>query len=253
LTVQTVRGAIGLLTRFPVATSATDRPGARAFGLVGAAVGAVGAVPLVVLGSLAGEPWLGAIVALAMTAVVTGAMHLDGLADTADALLARDAEAADRARKDPRLGVGGVSALIFVIGVQAAALASVIGSAGALTAGLALLVASAIARVVPVVAVRAMPARVGGSAMGGWFGAHVSLGDSLVAAASAAALVTAAAIALGVGGTGLAVAAILELAAGVAITATITMARGGVDGDGIGAAIELSAAVGLAATAVLVG
>jgi adenosylcobinamide-GDP ribazoletransferase len=248
-----MRGAIGLLTRFPVATSSTDRPGARAFGLVGAAVGIVGAVPLVLLGSSAGEPWLGAIVALATTALVTGAMHLDGLADTADALLARDAEAADRARKDPRLGVGGVSALIFVIGVQAAALASLIGSVGALTAGLALVVATAIARVIPVVAVRAMPTPAGASAMGGWFGAHVTLGDALLAAGSAAALVAAAAIALGEGGTGLAVAAILELAAGVAITAAITMARGRLDGDGIGAAIELSVAVGLASMAVLVG
>jgi adenosylcobinamide-GDP ribazoletransferase len=248
-----MRGAIGLLTRFPVATSTTDRPGARAFGLVGAAVGLVGAVPLVLLGSLAGEPWLGAIVALATTALVTGAMHLDGLADTADALLARDAEAADRARKDPRLGVGGVSALIFVIAVQAAAVASLIGSSGALTAGVTLLVGTAIARVVPVVAVRAMPAPVGASAMGGWFGARVTLVDALLAAGSVAALVAAAAIGLGDGGTGLAAAAILQLAAGVAITATITMARGSLDGDGIGAATELSAAVGLAAMAVLVG
>jgi hypothetical protein len=70
--------------------------GAIAFPLIGAVVGLIGAAPLVLLGWL--QP-LSSLLALAVIAVVTGALHLDGLADTADALLARTgSEPTERAR-----------------------------------------------------------------------------------------------------------------------------------------------------------
>jgi len=243
---ETVRDAIGLLTRLPVAVAGKDRPGAAAFAVVGAA----GAVPLVLLGGPAGEPVLGAIAAIATVAMITGALHLDGLADTADALLARDAPAAERARTDPNLGAGGAIALVLAIAVEIAALASIVDTDGVVVAGSAFVAVTALSRVVPVVAVRALPARAASHGLGSWFGASVSRADAIVAAGTAA-LVVAAAIATSSAGWTLAVAALTELVIGLAVAAAIVRARGVLDGDGMGAAIELSVVAGLVATAVV--
>ena len=78
----------------------------------------------------AGEPVLAGILAVGAMTVLTGALHLDGLADTADALLAPDRATAERARKDPAVGPGGAVALILVLGIEVAALASLASSAG---------------------------------------------------------------------------------------------------------------------------
>src|SRR3954462_4187346 len=112
---STVRSALALLTRFPVATATTDTPGAAAFALVGAGVGIVGAIPYAIVAGPLGEPRVGAVAAIAAMAVATGALHLDGLADTADAVMARDRDSAERARKDPRGGAGGVVGLGIVL------------------------------------------------------------------------------------------------------------------------------------------
>ena len=53
-----------------------------------------------------GHPGPAAISALAIVAILSGGLHLDGLADTSDALAA-PAGAADRARTDPRAGIFG--------------------------------------------------------------------------------------------------------------------------------------------------
>lgn len=247
---EAVRGAIGLLTRLPVGTVGTDRPGAAAFALVGAVVGAVGALPLVLLGGLAGEPVLAAIAAIATVAIVTGALHLDGLADTCDALLARDPAAAERARTDPNLGAGGAIGLVLAIAAEIAALASIVGADGVVVAGSAFVVVTAVSRVVPVVAVRTLPARATSRGLGVWFGASVSRADAIVAAATAIVVL---AVAVAIGGTGwtLPVAALIELATGLAAAAAIVHVRGGLDGDGMGAAIEISIVAGLVATAIV--
>jgi adenosylcobinamide-GDP ribazoletransferase len=247
---DTVRGAIGLLTRVPVGTVGTDRPGAAAFALVGALVGALGAGPLALLGGPAAEPVLGAVAAVATVAIVTGALHLDGLADTADALLARDPVAAERARTDPNLGAGGAIALVLAIAAEIASLASIVGADGVVVAGSAFVAVTAIARVVPVVAVRTLPARAASHGLGAWFGASVARADVLVAAGTAA-LVLAAALAVGGMGWPLVVAALIELAIGLAAAGAIVQARGVLDGDGMGAAIEISIVAGLVATAVM--
>jgi adenosylcobinamide-GDP ribazoletransferase len=62
-------------------------------------------------------------------AVLTGGLHLDGLADTADALGARsDRRRALEILRDSRIGGFGALALIFVIGLKAAALAGASGT-----------------------------------------------------------------------------------------------------------------------------
>ena len=101
-----VRAAAGFLTRLPVG-GVSDRVGAAAFGVVGAGIGLLAAVPLVLLGRPV--PLVAAVLAVSVIVLVTGAVHIDGLADTADALAAPSADAAERARNDPRLGSGGVA------------------------------------------------------------------------------------------------------------------------------------------------
>ena len=84
-----VVAAIGFLTRLPVgevAAANPERTGAAAFALVGAAMGTIGAMALLVLGDRA--PLAAGGLAVGAMAVVSGALHLDGLADTADALAA---------------------------------------------------------------------------------------------------------------------------------------------------------------------
>jgi adenosylcobinamide-GDP ribazoletransferase len=62
-------------------------------------------------------------------AVITGALHLDGLADTADGLFShRPREQKLEIMKDPRTGVMGVLALLFCILLKMAGLAGVIHS-----------------------------------------------------------------------------------------------------------------------------
>jgi adenosylcobinamide-GDP ribazoletransferase len=249
--VTAVRSAVALLTRFPVASADTDSPGAAAFGLVGAVVGVAGGIPLAVLAGPSQEPWLGAVAALAVMAVVTGALHLDGLADTGDALVARDPVAAERARKDPTLGVGGVLAIVLVVTAQLAALVSLASSVGGQRAAAVLIGVVVASRVVPVVAAFAV-ARLGRSdsaSLGSWFSERVATLDVIVAAASAVLMVTA----LGaVSGIVVAVAGIGAVVLGGLVAAAIVTLRRGLDGDGMGAIVELSVVAGLVTAAVMV-
>jgi adenosylcobinamide-GDP ribazoletransferase len=252
-----VRSALALLTRFPVATADTDTPGAAAFAIVGAGVGLVGAIALTVLGGVFEEEWLGAIAAIAMTALVTGALHLDGLGDTADALMARDLEAAERARKDPVLGVGGVIVIVLVVATEIATLVSITTAVGALAAGLVLVSVSTASRVVPLVVTRALGrTTVSPTSLGSWFADRVTAVDMGLAVSSAAVIVVALALAAAsfVGGISAAVVVTGGIAAGVlgtVVAATIVALRRGLDGDGMGAAVELSVVAGLAAAALV--
>jgi adenosylcobinamide-GDP ribazoletransferase len=247
---STVRGAVTLLTRIPLGVVLTDGPGAAAFGLVGGFVGLVGAVPLVVLAGPFAEPWLGAIAAVAAIAVVTGAMHLDGLADTADALTARDAAAAERARKDPSVGPAGVVAIGLVLAGEIAALASLTASVGSVATACVLVSVAATSRILPAMATR-LAGHLLRDGLGGWFAQRVTTTAVVVAAASAAVIV------LGSGWLAATGAWIVLIAAGAAVilggilAAVIVKRRGGLDGDGMGAIVELAVLAGLATAALV--
>ncbi len=123
-------------------------------------------------------------------AVASGAVHLDGLADTTDALLARDAAQAEIARKDPAIGSGGVVALIVVLAIQVAALASLAvlpGDSGPVVAGLACVSAGAVSRALPVVVVLLRGDAIGRVGLGAWFAERVGVLDGISAAVSAGA------------------------------------------------------------------
>ena len=245
---STVRSAVALLTRVPVATAATDTPGAAAFGLVGAGVGLVGAIPFAVLAGPAGEPWIAAVAAVAAMAIVTGALHLDGLADTADAVMARDPDAAERARKDPHLGTGGVVAILLVVAAGIVALVSLATAPGATRGGLVLVAVASASRVVPILVtvvlgrLRPVPT----ATLGTWFAERVTLTDAVVALAS---VVIVSIVLVPIGGSILPIAALVTVIAGCAAGAIVVALRGGLDGDGMGALIELSVVAGLIAAA----
>jgi adenosylcobinamide-GDP ribazoletransferase len=242
-----VRAAVAFLTRFPIGDRLIDRSGAGAFGLVGAGVGLVAAVPFVLLGGLV--PFVGVVAALIALALLSGALHLDGLADTADALVAVGPDAAERARKDPAAGPGGVVAIVAVLGLEATGLAAVLGVAGVAVAAAALVACVTASRSGAVLLAWLQR----GSAIGG-LGAGARFSDTVT---GAAALITAATSALVVGAallvTGSLVAAAAglgSLVAGVVLGGMVARLRRQLDGDGFGASVEVAMAVGLAAGAI---
>ncbi|MFL5642574.1 MAG: adenosylcobinamide-GDP ribazoletransferase [Chloroflexota bacterium] len=243
----TVRAAFALLTRLPLSSSDEASSGAAAFPLVGVVVGLVGAVPLVVAGSA--QPVLGGILAIGAMAVVTGVLHLDGLADTADALVAPYPAAADRARKDPAVGPGGVVALLLVLGTEIAALAGLASGGSGWPAGASLIVAACVARTIPVVAVQTVPGRIPRDGFAGWFAQRVRTFEGVVAVSLATAVTLA--VAAAAGSTAIAFGGAIGAVLGLAAAALIVTLRGQLDGDGLGAVVELTVAAVLTATLLL--
>jgi adenosylcobinamide-GDP ribazoletransferase len=239
--------AVSFLTRLPLGPGEHDRPGAAAFGIVGALLAAVAALPLLAFGELASEPLLGAVIAVAVMVGLSGAMHLDGLADTADALLARDPTAADRARKDPAVGPGGLAAVILVLLVETAALAS-IAAVDVVLGAWTLVIAAGLARVAPVILVRSgrLEPRPGG--LGAWFRQSVTGGALTIAVATAGGLVAVLALATAPLN---ARASLVGGAFGLALGLFLGARRGGMDGDTLGATVELTFASILIAVALV--
>jgi adenosylcobinamide-GDP ribazoletransferase len=234
--------ALAFLTRIPVgrwvALDAEDvARGAVLFPVVGAGVGAL--VGLVAVGLDARLSVLVAAgLAVALETLLTGGIHLDALADSADGLGAATRERALEIMREPTIGAFGASALALELLVKTAALAAVAGGPDAL---LAVAAAYALGRTAPLALGWALPyAREEGGS-----GAALTGGAGEVSRA------------LGVGvGIGLAVAAlglrgIVLAAAAVAVTAVVGLVArrrlGGVTGDVLGAATELTTTLVLVA------
>jgi adenosylcobinamide-GDP ribazoletransferase len=251
-----LRAAATLLTRLPVGATADGRTGSAAFALVGALLGVVAGVPSALIGGTA--PLVGAFMGLGLLAILTGALHLDGLADSADALAAPDATRAEAARKDPRIGSSGVTAIVLVLGVAAGALAALpAGTVIALTA-----TAGAASRAVPAVAAPLLGRAVSASApsgFGAWFAAQAGWGGAAVSLATVAVVTGAAwwiAAAAGTTGSGPAsalAAALVGLLAGLLTVAVLFRRFGHLAGDFLGAGVEVAFAAGLAGAAVAGG
>lgn len=123
------RLALTTFTVLPLAPGRVDRPvaaGAMALApAVGAALGVLLAAVLLLCHAVGAPPLLGAVATVTAGALLTRGLHLDGLADTVDALgsYRRGAEAL-RVMKQPDVGPFGVAALVLVLLAQAAALAT---------------------------------------------------------------------------------------------------------------------------------
>jgi adenosylcobinamide-GDP ribazoletransferase len=245
-----LRGALAavcFLTRLPlgrwVALDGGDvaRAGA-AFPLVGAGIGAaVGTLAAALTGRL--SALLAVAVALAAGTLLTGALHLDALADTADALGARTRERALEIMRDSMIGAFGAVAIALDLLVKAAALTALVGQDRVVRFAVA---AGAASRAVPAVlaAWQPYPRREGGTGMAfliiGWRRAAVSAALGVGIAAAVAGL------------DGLAVAgcaAVVALGLGLAYRRWL----GGVTGDALGAAVELCETVVLVVAVALVG
>lgn len=221
---RTVLAAAGFLTRLPVPVP-SDATGAAAFGIVGTGIGLVAALPILLLPD---APLLGAAFAIGVVALESGGLHLDGLADTVDALAAPTAERAERARRDPAVGALGAAAVSLVLLADAAAIAAMPTS----LALPAVVVAGAASRSVPVLGARLV--RHGSSGLGGWWGEAVQPLDGLACAATVALLL------LVTGSLAHVAAALLALAAGLVGLTLLAHRFGTVTGDGHGAAVEVA-------------
>ncbi|WP_207456967.1 adenosylcobinamide-GDP ribazoletransferase [Azospirillum sp. SYSU D00513] len=237
--------AVVFMTRLPLRLRGAPAEGAQArsmgwFPLVGAGVGLLGGGvhALALLANL--PPLAAALLALAAMAWATGALHEDGAADVADGF----GGGRDRTRKleimrDSRVGSYGVLAIVFSVGIRAAALAAL---AGPLEAVLALAASGALSRGGMAVMARLMaPARADGLAarQGRPGTGTVALSLALSAAIATAALGMAAPAALAAAALG-----------GWAVAALARRQIGGHTGDVFGAAQQVAeAAVLLTLTA----
>jgi adenosylcobinamide-GDP ribazoletransferase len=237
--------ALAFLTRIPIGRLVeldgddVARGGAL-FPVVGAGIGAVVGVVAWGLANLL-PAFAAAGLALAAGALLTGALHLDALADTADALGAPGRERALEIMRDHAVGAYGTVALVLDLLVKAAVLAALVSHDRVIAAGV---VAGATSRAGAVALGAALPyARSGG-------GTGASMATASVARA-AVACVLALGFALAAGRDGLLAAA---AAAGVAVGvgAASRLWLGGVTGDTLGTAVELSELGALLAFAALV-
>jgi adenosylcobinamide-GDP ribazoletransferase len=226
--------ATAFLTRVPVGrfVEVDGRAVARAaplYPLVGAAVGALaGAVVDVLAGPL--PAWTAATTGVGLAVLLTGGMHLDALADTADALGGTTRERRLEIMRDPAIGSFGVAALVLVLVLEISLLAELGARDLALVSFAA---AGALSRWSPLpIAFALRYTRDAGQ--GRSLTTGISLAAVLLGLAVAAAI---AAISLGSGA-----AAALGAAAGVPLVLGLFYRRwlGGITGDALGAATALA-------------
>ena len=151
--------ALRFMTIFPVPSSDTATAPdwlsrcAKYFPAVGICIGLVSAVVLLLAGSI-WSPVIAALLAVAASLVVSGALHEDGLADTADGFGGGwSVEKRLAIMKDSRIGAYGALALMFGVALRVTALAELPLWTGAA----ALIAAHAAARITPAFVMNALP------------------------------------------------------------------------------------------------
>jgi adenosylcobinamide-GDP ribazoletransferase len=218
--------AVTFLTRLPIGGRIDlDGEDVRRSGayvpLVGAALGA---------GTAALAERFGAEAGVLAGTLATGALHLDALADVADARGGSTRERALEIMRDPRVGAFGVSAIVCDLLLKRAALASLASRRRSVRAGLAV---GALSRATPVILAAMLPyARLSegtGTALTQASGRRAAAGGGVAVALAVAAL----------GADGVRLAAVT---AGLTATAAgaFHLWLGGVTGDALGASLELT-------------
>jgi adenosylcobinamide-GDP ribazoletransferase len=242
---SSVLAAVAFLTRVPVRRALTGDDVARGalwFPVVGAGVGALGA-GTALLADPTLSPLLSAALAVGATTLLTGAFHVDALADTFDATGATTRERALEIMRDSRIGSFGAAAVGVDLLIRAAAIAQLVTAGGVLGA---LVAAGALSRASSVVLSALLPyPRAGGgpgSVLSGRVPAWRAAGAAVIAVAVAAVSLGADApvVAGAVAGT--------TLVLGLVYRAWL----GGATGDALGAATELGELAALVAAAAVV-
>lgn len=226
------------LTIVPLPSSVRETPeslgrAAVWFPVIGLGVGAI-LVATARVAELLFPALLAALLTVTVWKLVTGGLHLDGLADCLDGLAGRDIEQRLAIMRDSRIGAFGAIGLILLLLLEIAALAELPTSAR----DRALLAVPAIARATPPLLGRLFPAARSE-------GHGVAFGAGLGRWAAPVALT----VALGVALAALRVAGLVVLATSVVCAlacARFFAARlAGITGDVLGAAIEVAELAGL--------
>jgi adenosylcobinamide-GDP ribazoletransferase len=230
--------AIAFLTRLPVPVALAGPDVGRAawaFGPVGAGVGAaLAGVALLAEGPL--PPFAAAVLALAVGLGLTGAMHLDALADIADGLGGRSREHSLEIMRDHSVGAYGAAAIGLDLLLKGSLLATLLERSDIVAP---LVAAGALSRsVAPPLALALPYARADG------------LGTGLSREAGMARVLVGLAIAVGIAVAALGTDALAVLAAVLALAVALGLLYrrwlGGVTGDTLGATIELAELTALA-------
>ncbi|HET6919589.1 MAG TPA: adenosylcobinamide-GDP ribazoletransferase [Jiangellaceae bacterium] len=231
--VRALGAAVAFLTRVPWLagfqyTGVDLVRGAPAFPLVGAAIGALvgGAV---VVGTGLGLPvLLAATLAIGLEVIFTGALHLDGLADSADGLAGRTPERTLQIMRDHGVGVYGTTAIALDLLVKVMA----VGSLPRTDVVPTLIAVYAVSRTAPLPLAAGLP-------YAGTTGTGRAFVDGVGWARTAASVGIAAVVAfVAVAAWALALLASLAMVTGAVAVGT-RRRLGGVTGDVLGAAVEL--------------
>ncbi len=246
--------ALGLFSVVPVRdggelTRAEAVTALRWLPVVGCGLGALAALPLAAAREWAPQASsVGATLAVALLALLTRGLHLDGLADTVDGLGSR-APAAEALAIMRRSDIGpfGVVAIVVAVLVDVAAVASVRGGVWAPVAALAVSATAGRLAVLLAAHRRVPSARPVG--FGAFVAGAVSTPVLLLAVAAGLGAAAGVAAALGVSVAGWTVAPALAVLLCAVLVAHVVRRLGGVTGDVFGALVEIGTALTLAGLA----
>jgi adenosylcobinamide-GDP ribazoletransferase len=251
---RSLLGALGLFTVVPVGArgelTRSDAVAAlRWFPAMGAALGALAALPLAaVLEWTSRAALLGAAMVIALLALLTRGLHLDGLADTVDGLGSQaPVEQALEVMRRSDVGPFGVVAVVLVVLVDVAALAVLDGGVWRPVAALGVAAATGRLAVLQAAHQRVASARAIG------FGAYIAGSMSTVVVVAETVVVlgfgVGAAAAVDASLIGWPVAQIAALSVCAAFRMHASRRLGGVTGDVFGALVEVGTALTLAGLA----
>jgi adenosylcobinamide-GDP ribazoletransferase len=245
--------SVGFLSRLPVpgryfkGHDGSLARAVRAFPIAGCLIMLPPAALFAILLAVRLEPLVAALISLTVLTLATGALHEDGLSDTADGVGGgRDRDAALAIMRDSRIGSYGAAAMILSYGIRAASIAAIGAALNPTAAALAMIAVAAASRAAMVWHWSSLPpARRDGVA--------VSVGgpeEASVNFALASAVVIVAVLVWPIAGFAAAVATVA--AAGLAtlgLTRYIGSRIGGHTGDTIGASQQCAEMAALAALA----
>ncbi len=149
--------ALSLLTRFPVAKEdrIQHRQSAWAWPVVGAALGASAGAVSGTAFALGAGPTVAAVLGLAAAVLMTGCLHEDGLADSADGFWGgADAERRMEIMRDSGIGAYGAAALTLILIARFAGISETIGSVSPV---IVFAVTGALSRAAMLMAMRLLP------------------------------------------------------------------------------------------------
>ena len=244
--VKDIAAALGLLTRIPLPRAAwqagSTPQAAWAWPLAGLVLGLAAALSAGLALALGLAVPLAALLALAVSTVLSGGLHEDGLADCADGFWGGH----DRARrleimKDSRIGSYGVLALVVVLALRWQAMVLILAAGD-----WPLLIAAAVLSRAPMAGISAALPNARGNGLSQLVGRPNAI-TALYAALLALVLALACA---GISALGMAICAALAALA----TAQLARAKiGGQTGDVLGASQQLAEAAALCCASALLG